>query len=101
MKITGAYMKQRPRTLTIKELTENFTPEQKRIMEAEVRYYDLLFSFRDAREKKGVTQEELARRANINRTTLSQVESGGRNATVSTVIRIARALDMDLELCLR
>ena len=93
-------MNQKPKTISLKELTKNFTPEQKQVMEAEVKYYDLLVKFRVAREKKGISQEELAEKANINRTTLSKIESGIRNATLETLMRIASALGMDLKLTL-
>jgi DNA-binding XRE family transcriptional regulator len=93
-------MNQKPKTISLKELTKQFTTEQKQIMEAEVKYYDLLVQFREAREEKGITQEELAQKAKINRTTLSKIESGLRNATLDTLVRIARALDLNLELSL-
>jgi DNA-binding XRE family transcriptional regulator len=93
-------MNQKPKTISLNELTKNFTAEQKQIMEAEVKYYDLLVKFREAREDKGITQAELAEMANINRTTLSQIESGLRNATIDTLVRIARALGLNLELSL-
>ena len=69
-------------------------------MEAEIKYYDLLIKFRTARKEKGISQEELAEKANINRTTLSKIESGIRNATLETLMRIASALGMDLKLTL-
>jgi DNA-binding XRE family transcriptional regulator len=93
-------MNQKPKTISLKDLTKNFTPEQKQIMETELKYFDLLVKFRRAREEKGISQEELAIKANINRTTLSKIESGLRNATLDTLMRLAKALDMNLELCL-
>ena len=32
-------MNQKPRTITLKEFTKNFTPEQKRIVEEETQYF--------------------------------------------------------------
>jgi DNA-binding XRE family transcriptional regulator len=93
-------MNQKPKTISLKELTKNFTPEQKQMMEAEMKYYDLLIKFRTARENKGISQEDLAEKANINRTTLSKIESGLRNATLDTLMRLAKALGMNLELSL-
>lgn len=55
-------------------------------------------NFREIREAQGKTQEELAQKANINRTTLSKIETGERNATVSTLLRLAQAMNMSLEL---
>jgi transcriptional regulator with XRE-family HTH domain len=44
------------------------------------------------REKRGLTQETLARRAWIHRVTLSNIERGAEEPTVETLQRIARAL---------
>lgn len=94
-------MKNQQKTVSLKEFSKHFTPEQHKMAEDEMRYYDLLTSFKEAREKKGLTQEELATKANINRTTLSKIESGLRNATIETLSRIASALDLQLEVKLR
>ena len=94
-------MNQKPRTTTLKEFIKNFTPEQKRIVEEETQYYYLLTTFKEAREEKGLTQEELAKKAKVNRTTLSKIESGLRNATIGTLDRLATALDMKLDVRLR
>ena len=67
----------------------------------EIDYYDLLNSFKQARKQKGMSQAELAEKANINRTTLSKVETGIRNATIGTLEKIATALDLKLELGLK
>lgn len=91
----------KPNRISLKEFAKDFTAEQKRIVQEETKYYYLLTAFRDAREKKGLSQEELAKKANINRTTLSQVESGLRNATIGTLDRLATAMDMRLDVRLR
>jgi transcriptional regulator with XRE-family HTH domain len=44
------------------------------------------------REKRGLTQEGLARRAWIHRVTLANIERGAEQPTVDTLQRIARAL---------
>lgn len=94
-------MKKQLKTISIKEYSKGFTPQQKKVMEEETRYYYLLTSFKEAREKKGLSQEELAQKANINRTTLSKIESGLRNATIQTLDKLASALDMKLDVRLR
>lgn len=99
-KIEEVCMK-KPNRISLKEFAKDFTAEQKRIVQEETKYYYLLTAFRDAREKKGLSQEELAKKANINRTTLSQVESGLRNATIGTLDRLATAMDMRLDVRLR
>lgn len=46
------------------------------------------------REAKGLSQEELAHRADIHVTYLSGVENGRRNPTILVLERIANALDV-------
>ena len=94
-------MKNQAKTITLQEFSKNFTEKQRKIVIEEVKYYDLLTSFKEAREKRGITQEELAVKANINRTTLSKIESGLRNATVETLSKLASAMDMQLEVRLK
>lgn len=94
-------MKNQVKTITLQEFSKNFTKKQRKIVEQEIKYYDLLTSFKEAREKRGITQGELASKANINRTTLSKIESGLRNATVETLSKLASAMDMQLEVRLK
>lgn len=90
-----------PKTISLKELSKNFTPEQHQIVADEMKYYDLLTTFKNEREKQGLSQEQLAKKANINRTTLSKIESGLRNATIETLARLATAMGMKLDVRLR
>jgi DNA-binding XRE family transcriptional regulator len=48
------------------------------------------------RREKGLSQEELADRAQIHQTYLSGVERGRRNPTITVLQRIAEALDADI-----
>lgn len=91
----------KPKTITLKEFAKEFTQEQRKIVDEETRHYYLLTSFKEAREKRGLSQEELAAKANVNRTTLSKIESGLRNATISTLEKLATAMDMKLDVRLR
>ena len=47
---------------------------------------------RQLRELAGITQEELAKRANVNRVTLSRIEGGRTEPRANSIIRIAKAL---------
>ena len=59
--------------------------------------FEFLGSFIKAREKAGVTQEELAKRIGTKQPALSRLERGGfGKATVETLKKIADALDMRL-----
>jgi len=49
------------------------------------------------RRDKGLSQEELAARAEMHQTYLSGVERGVRNASIMVLARIAKALGADIE----
>ena len=53
------------------------------------------------RKERTLTQEELAHRAAINQTYLSDIERGKRNPSLLVLDRIASALDADLEQLVR
>ena len=49
---------------------------------------------RELREKKGLTQEELAADSNLDRTYISLLERGLRQPTLSTLFGLATALEV-------
>lgn len=53
------------------------------------------------RLKRGLSQEALAHKADLDRTYVSSCERGRRNATLSTVGRLAEALDVLPEALIR
>lgn len=55
----------------------------------------------ELRKAKGLSQEELAHRAEVHQTYLSGVERGKRNASIVVLTRIATALGEDVELLVR
>lgn len=53
---------------------------------------------REYREKLRMSQEELAEKSNVSRSTISQLENGyERNTTSNILIRIAKALDTTVD----
>ena len=55
---------------------------------------------RQLREKQGLSQERLAELADLDRTYIGGLERGERNATLASVLRVARALGASAsELC--
>jgi len=52
---------------------------------------------REFRKKKGLSQEELAHRANLNTAHLGQIERGEKSPTLDSIEKIAIALDITLE----
>ena len=53
-------------------------------------------SVRSWRKRQGISQEELAERATLHRTYISDVERGARNVSLQSIERIARALAISL-----
>ncbi|HEU0132977.1 MAG TPA: helix-turn-helix transcriptional regulator [Mycobacteriales bacterium] len=49
---------------------------------------------RELRRRKKLSQVDLAARAGISATYLSEIEQGERNPTIAVVVRLARALDV-------
>jgi transcriptional regulator with XRE-family HTH domain len=49
---------------------------------------------RTQRERCGLSQEALALKANVDRTFVSQIERGIRQPTLTTLVKLARALDI-------
>ena len=50
---------------------------------------------RELRISKGLTQEELATLADLNRNYVNQVEAGRRNVSILNIVRIANALEVE------
>ncbi|MEZ8267851.1 helix-turn-helix domain-containing protein [Vibrio cyclitrophicus] len=53
-------------------------------------------TIRRLRKGKGLSQEELAERANLDRTYISGIERGVRNITLESLELIVLGLDMDI-----
>ena len=53
-------------------------------------------NIRAVREKLGISQEELAHEAGLDRTYVGGVERGERNPTIVSCLKIAEALKVDL-----
>lgn len=50
---------------------------------------------RALRQMRGYSQEQLASLAGMDRTYVSSCEAGRRNATIKTIVRLAKALEVD------
>lgn len=87
-------------TVSIEEFSSKFTTEQQEIVTAEIKYYDLVIALKQTRKKLGLTQEELAKKANIPRTTVTKVESGNYNPTLQTLMSLATAMNKQLKISL-
>lgn len=57
----------------------------------------LAANLRFVRQKRGVTQGQLAKRCEVPRSTIANLETGSSNPTLSVLAKLARALHMSLE----
>lgn len=56
------------------------------------------YRIKEIREKKGMTQEELAEKSGVSRVTISGLESGKeKNASSKTLLKLASALGTSVE----
>lgn len=55
---------------------------------------DLGSNLKAARTRLGLTQEQVAERSGVHATEVSRIEAGKRDPQVSTLVRLAKALDV-------
>jgi DNA-binding XRE family transcriptional regulator len=80
------------KAIPIEEVYEKLSQEDKmKVAEFEAQY-EALFALREAREKSGLTQSELATRSGVPQETISKIESGKRNVELNTLISLGNAL---------
>ncbi len=58
---------------------------------------DILESYIAIRKKRGITQQQIADYTGMQRTNVVRIESGRYLPTIEVLIKLAAALDMDLE----
>ncbi|MEE8058347.1 MAG: helix-turn-helix transcriptional regulator [Pseudomonadales bacterium] len=58
----------------------------------------ILKSLREARQRKGFSQRELSAKSGVPQSHISKIESGGVDLRVSSLVALARVLDLELEL---
>jgi DNA-binding XRE family transcriptional regulator len=84
-------------TVSLEAMFAHFTPAQEENVDNEIRRYDMLVQLRDLRKQLGLTQIQLAQKAAMPRTTITKIESGSYNPTISTLLSIASAMDKKLQ----
>lgn len=58
--------------------------------------YQLISQLMEARIKKGLTQEELAKRVGTKQSAIARLESGNTNPSISFLEKVTKAVDSDL-----
>jgi transcriptional regulator with XRE-family HTH domain len=59
---------------------------------------DIARTLKEARERKGLSQRELSARSGVHQYQISKIENGTVDLRLSSLIELARALDLDLKL---
>jgi transcriptional regulator with XRE-family HTH domain len=57
-------------------------------------------NFRKLREAKGLSQDDIAARSRITKSSVSVIENGNRNFSFSTLLALAKAIDVEPKLLL-
>jgi ribosome-binding protein aMBF1 (putative translation factor) len=73
-------------------------PEYKTTYEAMTIEFKIASAIIKARTQAGLTQVELAERINVKQSQVARWESGGQNATIKTLKRIAEATGTNLKI---
>ncbi|NCN03517.1 MAG: helix-turn-helix transcriptional regulator [Candidatus Pacebacteria bacterium] len=89
--------------IPLEEWSKQFTKEglkaaEKRInYEETVKCYKVVQQLKKIRKELKLTQQQVADKAEINRSIVAKVESGQRNATLNTLMRLAKAMGKELK----
>src|SRR5690606_6170540 len=59
---------------------------------------DIIKTLKEAREAKGLSQRVLSARTGVPQSHISKIESGGTDIRLSSLIELARVLDLELKL---
>ena len=85
-------------SISLSDFNKNISAQERDFIDSEKKYYQIIVALKQKRQKLGLTQEQLARIANLPRTTITRVESGSRNATLQTLSVMANAMGKNVEL---
>lgn len=84
-------------TISLQEFSRQLTKRQKKLSLQVQKYYEVVVALKKARQKQKLTQVELAKKARIPRTTVTKIESGKYNPTLSTLMSLASAMNKKLQ----
>ncbi|HEX9817968.1 MAG TPA: helix-turn-helix domain-containing protein [Patescibacteria group bacterium] len=80
------------------DVLAELSPKDRREVAIISQYYSLLVDLEDSRKKLNFTQTELAEKSAVPRTTISKIESGNRNVTIDTLIKLAQGMGKTLKI---
>lgn len=80
-----------------KHLNDKLTNSKfKELYNEEKKLAEITIKIQEQREKKGLSQKEVAEKANITQQQLSKVENG-ENCNIVTFLKVCNALELDLD----
>lgn len=85
-------------SITLEEFDERFSKQEKEAIQEEVQYLEVLMGLKNSRQALGLTQAELAALSKVPRATVTKIENGQRNATLRTMLSLARAMGKKLQI---
>ncbi|MBI5151635.1 MAG: helix-turn-helix transcriptional regulator [Candidatus Pacebacteria bacterium] len=88
-------------TIPAEKFYKTSSPTEQHQVEKYKKQFEMVMELRKARKSLNMTQETLAKKARLPRTTITKVESGTRNVTLETLMIIARAMGKRVEIRLR
>jgi transcriptional regulator with XRE-family HTH domain len=89
-----------PRYISHEEavLESSKDPEYRRVYRLLKPRYDVVKELITLRRRQGISQEEFARRAHTHQSRISKIESADQDVTLSTLTKLADALDADVDI---
>jgi DNA-binding XRE family transcriptional regulator len=88
-------------TISLDKSISKLSQKDQEEIEEGKKYYQVMMLLKNQRKQLGLSQDELAKRLNIPRTTITKIESGNRNVTVGTLMNIAKVAGKELVLCFK
>ncbi len=85
-------------SIPLEEFDKRFSEEEKRAIAEEVSYLEILMGLKQNRQELGLSQEELAKRSQVPRATITKIENGQRNVTLKTMLALANAMGKRLKI---
>jgi ribosome-binding protein aMBF1 (putative translation factor) len=70
----------------------------KKAYSEEISRLQLAYEIRSLRQKKGMTQEQVAQKAKMPQSVIARIESGSRGFSISTLHKIAEVFDLEIGL---
>ena len=72
--------------------------EYQKMLQEERELLAIAIAIAEARQKKKITQVQLAKKTGMPQSQIARLESGSHNTTLATLYRVARALDLQVRI---